>query len=161
MKETPIYIIMEGINARQLKQLHTLLSLTNLTNEKAVMVAGASGQRCTSSKELTRLEADALIQHLINVDKSMNKMRKKMLHYGYLMGYDNPINTQQNGLEAFKINILNVSAWCISDKSKYKMPMTRLNPDQLKDTVSQFERVYKSFNKSIHNYGNQQTTSKS
>lgn len=71
-----------------------------------------------------------------------------MLYYGYQMGYQNPRNELQAVMRESDICLDNVSAWCESEKCAVRKPLAKMTYKELVRAISQFELVYKSFNKS-------------
>ena len=137
------------ITKEQNARLHQLLSHSNMMDDKANIVKQYTAGRTESSRLLSTHEALDIIEDLAEQDNSANKMRKKLLHLGYMMMWDQPANSQQQGLKPQRINYMNVSNWCASDKCKHKKPLNKLSPVELPMVVSQLEQVYKSFNKKV------------
>lgn len=77
------------------------------------------------------------------------RMFKKMLYYGYQMGYDQPIDEAQKMLPNHEVNLQNVSTWCTSDKCSISKPLKAMTAKELNKALSQFEQVYKSYLKRV------------
>lgn len=139
MKITPI----------QNRKLHGLLKRSNLRPKKYDLVKQFSAVGSTDSSKLSYQEATTLINYLEREVSKADTMRKKMLHLGYEMRYNLPRNKEQEGLEASKINYLNVNAWCESKYCQNPKPLQLYTAEELPAVLSQFERVYKSFLKNV------------
>ena len=74
-----------------------------------------------------------------------SRMRRKMLYFGYQMGYDQPRDDAQKGLPQNEICMQNVSAWCKSKHCSVKKPLKRMTGKELRVALTQFEQVYKSY----------------
>ncbi|MEQ9426983.1 MAG: hypothetical protein RJQ09_21350 [Cyclobacteriaceae bacterium] len=142
------------ISQAQLKRLQTLLTKANLREEKEEIISHYTNGRSTSSRQLTSQEATDCCDWLQGIadqyqeEDPCNQMRKKMLYYGYMMGYDEPTNDRQSGLPAKQINYINVDDWC-KKWGIHKQPLNKLTRQQLHQTVSQFLQVYKSTMKAV------------
>ncbi|MEQ9022456.1 MAG: hypothetical protein RLN82_06800, partial [Pseudomonadales bacterium] len=123
----------------------------DMMEEKRDLVRQFSAGRCTSTKSLLFSEADQMIKALLDQtgeqpssDGGYERMVKKMLYYGYEMGFDKPRHADQHGMKASKINFQNVDAWCRSNKSKFGKPLNDMDFDEMRITLGQFERMYKN-----------------
>lgn len=65
------------MNPSQNKKLHALLTQTGMTEEKTNLVKSYSGNRATSSKDLTSLEAMHLIRHLEQMVSNAKPVQEK------------------------------------------------------------------------------------
>lgn len=113
------------------------------TEGRAELVHSFSKGRTASSRELSIKEANALLSHLQvmvkDSDKSADKMRKKIIHYARLMGWE-----QQNG----KADMQRLESF-ILDKGVIKKPLNNFTAKELPQLVSQFESIYKKHLKGI------------
>lgn len=127
-----------SITPQQLKCLNTLISLRGIDKDtKAMMVAGFSAHRCTSSKELSSEEAKQMIQHLQTLQPFQAEaavMRNKVLYYAHEM------NWRTNG----KIDMKRVDEWC-KKYSYLKKDLDQYEYKELPKLISQIEIVYKAF----------------
>ena len=73
------------------------------------------------------------------------KMVRKMLYYGYQMGYDVPRSPAQQRMDKARVNYVNVEAWCQSKYCSINKTLKGYTVEQLAKVLSQFEAVYKSF----------------
>ncbi len=146
------------INKDQLSAIHTLLHKNNLKDQKADIVSAFTAGRSTSSKDLTKSEAAALIGHLKSLDKvdnSATKMRNKILSMAWEMHWvrsltPSPSPEERGGQTFIKtvIDMQHVNNWCL--KSSYlKKKLDDYKYEELPKLVSQFEEVYKSYLKGV------------
>lgn len=128
-----------SITPAQLKCLNTLISKRGIDKDtKAVMVAGFSNNRCTSSKELYYDEAADMIKHLQTLQPHQpeaEKMRNKILYYAHEMNWRNA---------ALKLDMQRVDAWCNKFGYLHK-DLDQYEYKELPKLVSQFEIVYRSY----------------
>ena len=140
------------VTHNQRKAIHTLLSKLDLMEEKEEIVAKYSYTGLSSTSLLTFQEAGNLIQdlksQLPDEEEAKQKMIRKILYYGYELGFDKPGDSQQ-GLKKSKINFINCNAWCLSPRSKHKKGLKQMNIKELSDTVTQFEQMYKTETKAL------------
>lgn len=133
---------MTNINPGQLKALNTLVSKLGIDKEeKAMMVEGFSGGRCTSSKDLYIAEAAAMINHLKHLDPEETKavkMRNKVYYYAHEMHWE----ILKNG--KMVVDAPRVDQWCIK-YSYLKKKLDRYTYKELPKLVSQIATVYKHY----------------
>jgi len=126
----------------QVACIRTMLAKLHLAADKEAIIAGASQQRTTSTRELSTAEATLLIRWLKSQDPeevSAEKMRKKIISQARGMGWIAP-----NG----KADMQRLDAWM--QKSSYlKKKINQYQYTELPKLVTQFERVYLSFLKGI------------
>lgn len=126
----------------QLKCVNTLISKAGIDKEqKKSMVAGFSEGRCTSSRDLFFDEAAALIRHLKTLQPNYHaaqKMRNKILYYAHEMHWE----------KGGKVDIKRVDEWCRKFSFLHK-PLDQYEYNELPKLVTQFEKVYLHFVKSI------------
>jgi hypothetical protein len=82
-----------------------------------------------------------------------DRMVKKMLYYGYQMGYDQPRSRAEAQMEKQRLCFNHVEAWCKSDKCSIRKTLRGYSVEQLTKVLSQFEQVYKSFVKQYNQAG--------
>lgn len=149
---------MKNAQPNQIIRLHTLLNKLGIMDEKRTLVASYTEGRESSSKEMYTHEIGQLIEYLFEMTRgdqnAADKMRKKLLYYGYQMGYEQPRSKSELGLSPADINFIHVDTWCKSERSAIKKSMDDMTLKELTRAVSQFELVYKSTIKSIHANGN-------
>lgn len=95
------------ITSNQNKQLHSLLSATNMYKQKANLVFGYSNGRTESSKELTIYEAQALINYLKTLDNTAeqaNVMRRKILSMCHRIKWENADGS---------VDMDRLNKWCV------------------------------------------------
>lgn len=131
------------LNKGQLTAIAVTCNQLHISKEaKAVMVAGFSDGRCTSSKDLYSNEARDMLLHLETlkpVDHSRNKMIGKILYYAHEMGW-----TKTNRDNKVVADGKRVDNWMLSH-SYLKKKLNQYTYNELPKLVSQFEQVYKSF----------------
>jgi len=126
-----------NINPQQNRILHRLLTDTRMMDNKADLVFSFSGQRTSSSKELTANEAAQLIQYLgtlPNIKTQCNVMRRKIIAKAHKMRWE----------IAGKADMDRIDNWCIT-KGGFKKPLNDHNYDELVQLVTQFNQMYKKF----------------
>jgi hypothetical protein len=137
---------MDYITPSQNRRLHQLLNQLGLMSDKASLIRSYSQIDSTSSKDLLQGEARMLIKHLEGLlpqqDDPADRMRKKMLMYGYEMDWDTPRTEQQKRMTRGARCFRNVDAWC-RRYSKLKKGLNEHNEQELPALISQFEQLYK------------------
>lgn len=135
------------LSTEQLRCINTIISKRNIAKEdKEVMVQGFTGNRATSSKELTFDEAAALIKHLRDNDPhkaSIEKMKGKMMYYAREMGW-NKINAKGKQV----CDVKAIDNWCLKF-GKVKRKLDSYTFDELPTILTQFQFVYKDYLKRI------------
>lgn len=134
-------------NIQQLTMIGIICNQLNINKEaKAIMVQGFSNGRETSSKNLTKYEADLMIAHLQTLQKQQptthdagEAMRKKILSYCHQINWT---ITKPNGKKIADVNRFN--EWA-KNYSYLKKKLNEYKYKELPKLVSQFEAVYKSF----------------
>jgi hypothetical protein len=130
------------ITIPQIKCINVLIAKSHLKDHKAEVIQKFTGNRATSTKDMNRDEAAALIGYLKNLDGTeakADKMRKKVLSMAHEMGWRT---------EDGKVNMDAINNWCM----KYGYMKKRLDAHtyfELPRLVSQFEIMYKDFLKKI------------
>jgi hypothetical protein len=148
------------------KQLHALLTQTNMVAAKPHLVESFTNGRTNSSKDMSHYEAIELVKHLKqmlankqlpntsprhitqstiqNSKFKIDKMRKKIIALAHQMGWSAIHPTSGNKIADTK----RINEWC----KKYGYLHKELNSytiDELPKLVTQFENLYKSFLKAI------------
>jgi len=125
----------------QVACIRTMLAKLHLAADKEAIIAGASQQRTTSTRELSTTEATLLIRWLKSQDPeevSAEKMRKKIISQARGMGW------VANG----KADMQRLDAWMMKSSYLHKK-INQYRYPELPKLVTQFERVYLSFLKGI------------
>lgn len=145
---------MQKITKGKIIKIQTLISKLDLRDEKEDLVRRFSHIRSASVAALSGQEADRLLAFLEGntppTDDTMDRMRKKMLYLGYMMGYDEPRYDHQRHLPPGQINYQNVDAWCKSSRSAVCKPLHAMDRQQLSTALTQFEQMYKKAMKTIN-----------
>jgi hypothetical protein len=150
---------MRPINASELKKLHTLLSQCGLRDHKAELVREFTGGRTESSKQMTRKEAEGMIEHLeshISPQEtvlSRDKMVRKLFYLAYEMGYDQPRSDIQHLMDRKEVVKQNLQGWLSGKHCKINRDLNQYSNDELRVVLSQFEAVHKSFMKAYKTAG--------
>lgn len=126
----------------QVKCIQALMSKLQLRRQKDDLIAGASAQRTTSTRQLYYAEAKALIQYLKGQDpqeQAGDKMRKKIIGMAHEMRWQHPDGSA---------DMQRLDAWMRTSSYLHK-PLRHYRYAELPTLVSQFEKVYISFLKGI------------
>lgn len=115
--------------------------------EKAEVVERFTG--CAHLRSLTDSQANRLYNQLHNQLKSADKMRKKLIWLAFQMGFDRPKNSIEQATNSYRLCIDNLNKW-LEQKSPSLKKMNDQNPDQLNDSVSQLEVIYKKTLKKLN-----------
>lgn len=120
----------------QNKRLFGLLNALHLTEEeRGVLVGSFSDGRTASSKDLTVVECQALIEYLQKqFDDSIRKMRAKAINIALDIGIVKPHPIQGKG---YVDNWTPMNKWTIS---KWKQPFYKLDYDQLRNCITALEK---------------------
>lgn len=133
---------MKPITPNQLKKISVLINQRGINKEtKAAMVAGFSGGRTESSKDLLFEEAVLMIRHLEQTDPNyaaIEKMRRKVLYYAHQMGWQ-----KASASGKLRVDMQRVDEWC-KTYSYLKKPLNNYTYKELPKLLSQIEAVYKS-----------------
>lgn len=112
--------------------------------QQAIIAQFTDGET-TSSKEMSQDQIykcrQALAKELGNTPQ--DNMRKKMIHYGHLMGWKH-----MEGIDCGKIDIARLDNWCIT-YGQYHKALNQHNYDELVKLVTQFKKVYVSYVKNL------------
>ena len=121
--------------AEQNKRLYGLLNALHLTEEeRGVLVGSFTDGRSSSSKDLTVVECQALIEYLQKrFDDSMRKMRAKAINIALDIGVLKPHPIKGMG---YVENWTPINKWTLS---KWKQPFYKLDYDQLRNCITALE----------------------
>lgn len=129
----------KAITPQQLKCISTLIARRGIAaDDKKVMVAGFSNQRCHSSRLLYYHEAFALIKHLQTLQPhqaAAAKMRNKILYYAHEMNWENAPG---------HVDMQRVDNWCIKFSYLHKK-LNQYEYQELPRLISQMQQVYKHY----------------
>lgn len=125
---------MEAITSSQLITVNTLVSKLHLSKEqKGIIIAGFTGGRSSSSKDLTSAEGIEVIRHLKSMDpdeKKADKMRRKLISMAHELHWHKPGTAI--------IDMRKVDGWC--KKFGYlKKGLNSYTLAELPKLVTQFE----------------------
>ena len=132
------------VDAGQIKIIHTLLARIGMANDKDYkmgLVQEYSNKRETSTKELMREEAKALIEDLQGMvgwtaeEIQANQKRRKIFGIAHEMNWE---------LEDHKVDKVRVDAWCINYGFMHK-PLAEYSNNELSKLVWQFLQVKKDY----------------
>lgn len=76
--------------------------------------------------------------------EACDRMRKKLLYLGYQMNYHVPGTDEDEDLKPHEVCFKRLNKW-VQDHGTVKKHVNKMNQQELRKTVSQFEKVYKSF----------------
>lgn len=134
---------MQPITTEQIKAISAACAKMRFGKDtKAAMVESFSDGRCTSTKDLTKDEARAMLMKLNDmqpVDPVMLKMKNKIFYYAHEMGW-----TKLNAAGKLVADGTRVDGWCLN-YSYLKKKLNNYTYKELPKLVSQFEAVYKHF----------------
>lgn len=128
MKRTP----------QQNKGLYRLLGMLNIQEEeRGVLVNSFTDGRTSSTKEMTMVECQALINFLGNqLEESVKKMRAKAINIALDIGLLKPHpNPPQTG-RAYVASWEPMNKWTMA---KWKQPFYKLSNEQLRNCVTALE----------------------
>ncbi len=108
--------------------------------QKAEVVKRFTG--CAHLRSLTEPQANKLYKQLHNQIKSADKMRKKLIWLAFQMGFDKPNNSIEQATNSYRLCMDNLNKW-LTSKSPSLKSLNAQNPDELNDSVSQLELIYK------------------
>jgi hypothetical protein len=125
-----------------------LLHQLDLSESKRDIIWRETAGRSDSARDLYTHEARALIarmEAMMGQDRTdpLDRMRKKLLYYGYMLGFDQPLTDEQRRMSVSRINLINTDAWCRSDKCAVQKSMKEMDAAELTQTVSQMAQMYK------------------
>jgi nucleosome binding factor SPN SPT16 subunit len=127
----------------QNKAVHVLLNKTGLAPQKENIVAGISGGRTTSLRELSHEESIALVRYLKDQQAAKDDENKKMLgkifYYCHQMGW-----TKKNIKGRTVADGQRFDEWA-NVYSYLKKPLNKYTHAELPKLVTQVQFVYKDF----------------
>ena len=127
---------MKPITPAQLKLIHVLLGQLDLMDRKQDLVYSFSNNRTESSRELTLIEANALIDYLQSRDD-----RKRIVKAIWFLARQVGI-ISGNSWEDNKMNAAKLDSFCTS-RGSVKKPDGEQTLKELKKTHKQFEMIFK------------------
>jgi len=134
------------MNQAQYRAAYAILNRRGLQQQKENIVAGISGGRTTSMRQLNHDESIALIRYLKEQQPTANdssKMIGKIFYYCHEMGW-----TKKNKHGKTVADGQRFDEWAVKH-SYLKKKLQAYSYEEMPKLVSQFEQVYKHFLKSI------------
>ncbi len=125
------------MDSTQNRRLHMLLSQLDLMEMKATLISDVTGNRTSSSKEMTHAEANLLIKSLQQErDSRVSKTQKKIIHLMCLLGF-----VKDDG----KPNYSRINNYVkeIGSRNPGKKNLADLTPKEMNAVCSQVEAWYK------------------
>lgn len=137
---------MANLNKDQLKIISTICSVLKINkDDKATMVNGFSGGRCTSSKDLYFNEAIELVSHLQQLQGTQPKGPGTIRMIGKICGYAREMQWSKKNVEGKIVADMNrLNEWAIKYGHLHKK-INAYHYDELPILVTQFEKVYKDY----------------
>lgn len=126
---------MRTITTPQLKKIHILLRQLGLMERKPEIIHGFTDGRTESSREMTLLEAKALIEWLEGSQERKNMLRR-IWHLAYEIGIILPGDRDETAMNAAKLDI-----FC-KERGTVKKNISEQSVKELKRTAKQFEAMY-------------------
>ena len=127
------------ITVQQIKKIQTLISKTGNAGNKEDMIAGFTGGRTTSVRELLPEETVAVIRYLNKLDpnyKGSERMRRKIISMAHEM--------QWRHIGSVKIDMGRVDGWCITFGFG-KKKLDAYTYEELPKLVTQFTEAYNHY----------------
>ena len=122
------------ITKHQIKMIHTLLNNHRLMKYKREIIASYTDGRTESSREMTREEAQYMINRLAANDP-LQRMRRKVFSLAREMGMIWGETKEDNRMNAAKINRF------LKSRGAVKKPLNKLKYEELQQVVSQFRAM--------------------
>jgi len=138
------------IQPSQKRRLHLLLNLTRLMWQKQSLISSFTGGRTEHSSQMTDKEAEALISYLQDqgqdndkdeINKRMDKMRKKLLSYVYEMRWAAPGD--------WTTALQKIDEFCTGKHGRFKKPLQKHSYEELVQVVTQFGQIYLDYLRGI------------
>lgn len=129
---------MRMVTAPQLKKIHTLLGELGIMDRKPEIVYGFTNGRTESSRELTLMEAKALIEHLMG-SQERTVVVKRIWHLAYEMNIIVPGDHNEKAMNAAKLD-----KFC-EQRGTVKKALSTQSLKEVKRTVKQFEAMYQKW----------------
>ena len=124
------------ITKHQIKMIHTLLNNHRLMKYKREIIASYTDGRTESSREMTREEAQYMINRLA-AEAPLQRMRRKVFALAREMGMIWGETKEDNRMNAAKINRF------LKSRGAVKKPLNKLKYEELQQVVSQFQSMAK------------------
>jgi hypothetical protein len=141
---------MNPITKNQIITINTLLTQKGLQQDKAVIITGASGGRCSSTRELTCEEARRLIIFLngkktVENDDKGGRMRRHIIAMAHEMGWVKEVRVVSGSTGAIesKRDYQDIHRWVTKYGYLHK-PFNDYTYNELPKLVTQFKEVYRS-----------------
>ncbi len=138
------------IRLDQAEWVKKTLTQLNLWSKKEEIVKEFSISNSVHIGELDQLEAEKLINYLLDLLAAADRQRKALLSIGYQLHWDVPRTAAEQSMEGKRINYNRVNAWCQGDHSKCKKAMNKMNPFELNESVTQLKQVLLSTKKEVN-----------
>lgn len=129
---------MRMITGPQLKLIHTLLGELEIKRFKEELVTSYTGGRTESSREMTMLEAKALIEYLKG-SHERTEVVNRIWHMAYEMDIIVSGDQSEKAMNAAKLD-----AFC-EQRGSVKKRISFQTLPELKRTAKQFEAMYKKY----------------
>lgn len=126
---------MRMVTTPQLKKIHTLLGQLGLMDRKPEIVQSFTEGRTESSREMTLMEAKALIEYLMGSQERTTVIRR-IWHLAYEMGIIVPGDQDEKAMNAAKLD-----AFC-EQRGTVKKPLSSQSLKEVKRTAKQFEAMF-------------------
>lgn len=128
-------IDMKMITTPQLKKIHTLLGELGIKDRKPEIVYSFTHGRTESSRDMTLMEAKALIEYLMGSQERTTVIRR-IWHLAYEMGIIVPGDQDEKAMNAAKLD-----AFC-EQRGTVKKPLSCQSLKEVKRTAKQFEAMF-------------------
>lgn len=129
---------MRNVTAAQLKMVHTLLGELGIMERKTELVFSFTNGRTESSRDMTLMEAKALIEYLMG-SQERTEVVNRIWHMAYEMDIIVPGDRSEKAMNAAKLD-----AFC-EQRGSVKMRISLQTLPELKRTAKQFEAMYKKY----------------
>lgn len=127
---------MRNVTAAQLKMIHTLFGELGIMERKPELVFSFTNGRTESSRDLTLMEAKALIEYLMGSQERIGVV-KRIWHLAYEMDIIVPGDQSEKAMNAAKLD-----AFC-EQRGSVKKRISLQTLPELKRTAKQFEAMHK------------------
>lgn len=129
---------MRMVTAPQLKKIHTLLGELGIMDRKPEIVYSFTNGRTGSSRDLTLMEAKALIEYLMG-SQERTVVVKRIWHLAYEMNIIVPGDHNEKAMNAAKLD-----KFC-EQRGTVKKALSTQSLKEVKRTVKQFEAMYNKY----------------
>lgn len=130
------------ITAAQIKKIHVLFNQLGWMEDKPHFIEKVSGGRTTSTKELTSVEAQYLIRHLLGEEDQSEKMQA-IFRAIYFLAYQMDIIYGETD-EDYHMNLAKLNMFC-RQRGTVKKNLSEQNFVEMCKTHRQFEAMYNNF----------------